>query len=419
MGTSAALIQKQDVTTNQLSSLYWLNVIMGLLLFIGIAFVSPLVSAFFESPELLILIPFSASILFLQSFGQQYSILFRKELQFKTLESISLAIKMIDLIVVATLAYLGYGVWALVFAQIVSAISSSILFFILGKKKHLPSFRLKIEDLKPFFSFGLYQMGGQLVNYLNSNLDKIILGKFFGMEVLGFYNLAWQLIQYPKTRITPIISKITFPLFSKLQKQTAQLENYYSFSIRSLSLFIIPIYLFLGVFASDIVTLLFGPNWELTAQLVQILAGLGMLKTIANPGGSILLAIGRADVEFWWNIFWIITSSSVLIIGLQINPHIFTIAYILLFLNCFGSLIWHYLIHFYAKIAYKTILFTFFKSLLVSSLIILAIDFFSKSINFTVKANLFIKGIIYLVTYSFIMINAESEIYKKVLSFRT
>lgn len=397
-GTSSALIHYQNVSQQQLSSLYWLNVFMGLMLSIVISGISPFIASFFEDHQLALLIPITSCALFIHAFGQQYSILFRKELQFNILESIAFAIKVIDFISVVLLAYFGFGIWALVIAHLIGAISSSLLYFFYGKQYHRPHFYFNLDDIRPFLSFGLYQMGSNLLNMLNVNLDKIIIGKYFGTDILGFYNLAWQLVLYPKNKINPIINKIAFPLFSKLQKKPQAFQNYYTFFLQTLSLFCIPLFFFLALFPEGIVSFLFGNQWSTSAQLLPFLAIIGLIKMLSNPGGSILLSKGKANIEFWWNLFWLLSLTIILTGGISYKEDIFFITNLLLTTYLFGFIIWNYLISHYGKIHYLSIMKSFLKASLTSSLCLSITFYTSRIVDITDSQLLIILQIISFIT---------------------
>lgn len=301
MGISNAIIHKQHITHEQLSTLYWVNVLAGFGLFIVISTLAPLVSMFYAEPELTALIIIVALTFLIQPFGQQFMVLWQKEMRFAEIARIDMVNKTVSLIVSVILAYMGYGVYALVYGTLAGVISQTIQFMSLGLKEHKPSFVFNIGEIKEFLGFGAYQMGEKTINYFNSQIDVLLIGKLLGTEVLGIYSVAKQLIMRPAQIVNPIITKVTFPMMAKIQDDTEKLKNVYLKTINYLSSINFPVYAAMIVFAPELVMLMFGDKWMAAIPIVQILSVYGAIRSTGNPVGSLLLAKGKANWGFWWN----------------------------------------------------------------------------------------------------------------------
>ena len=302
MGISNAIIHKQEITKDQLSTLYWVNVLAGFALFIVISAISPFVASFYHEPELTMLIILVGVTFLIQPFGQQFMVLWQKEMRFSEIAKIDIVSKFISLIVSVYFAYEGYGVYALVYGTLAGVVVQTILFLYKGLQEHKPSFVLKLSEIKEFLSFGAYQMGEKTINYFNYQIDTILIGKLLGMEALGIYTIAKQIIMRPAQIINPIITKVTFPTMAKIQDDTPRLKNIYLKTINYLSSVNFPIYAFIFIFAHDIVMVMFGEKYFEAIYIMQILAIWGALRSIGNPVGSLLLAKGKANWGFWWNL---------------------------------------------------------------------------------------------------------------------
>lgn len=302
MGISNAIIHKQVITKNQLSTLYWVNILTGFVLFVVIVSISPLVAGFYKEPELVKLILIVGLTFIIQPFGQQFMVLWQKEMRFGEIARIDIVNKSISLIVSVYLAYKGCGVYALVYGTLAGTISQTLQFMHKGLKEYRPSFVFKLSEIKEFLSFGAYQMGEKTINYFNSQADTILIGKLLGMEALGIYAIAKQIIMRPAQIINPIISKVTFPAMAKIQDDIPRLKNIYLKTINYLSSINFPIYAFVFIFAHDIVILLFGQKYIQSIYIMQILAVWGAIRSTGNPIGSLLLAKGKANWGFWWNL---------------------------------------------------------------------------------------------------------------------
>lgn len=302
MGISNAIIHNQSITHRQLSTLYWVNVIAGFSVFMVVSAVSPLISFFYNKPQLTQLIILTSLTFLIQSFGQQFMVLWQKEMRYKEIAMIDISSKFVSLIISIVFAYLGHGVYSLVYGIIISSIIQTILYLLLGLREHKPSFVFNLNEVKHFLSFGAYQMGERTVNYFNYQIDTLLIGKLIGMEALGIYDIAKQLVLKPSFVINPIVSKVTFPLMSKVQNETTLLKNIYLKTINYLASINFPIFIFLIIFSNEIVSIMFGEKWIGAVPVLRILSLWGAIRSTGNPVGSLMLAKGRAKLGFYWNL---------------------------------------------------------------------------------------------------------------------
>ena len=357
MGISNAIIQRQEISHTQLSSLYWLNIAAGAVLTLIVMAIAPLVAMFYEEPRITSLMILLSSTFILVAIGNQYRVLCQKNMNFRTMEIINVSTSIVSLVVAAVMAYKGYGVLTLVCAMITQAGLSSLLFLWIGLKHyHKPSLVYKHSELEGFYGFGMYQMGERSINYIGANADKIIIGKLVGVEAVGFYNLAWQLVIFPVSKINPIVNKIAFPLYSRIQSNPDALNRYYYIVVKALSLVTIPLLTFLIFFSDEIVEIVFGKGWSTTAEIIPILAVIGIFRAVGNPGGAVILAKGRANIGFWWNLFWSSVIVFGLLISLSISPSLDTAIYALLILYLTVGMLWHVVIKRYGEVSYRNII---------------------------------------------------------------
>lgn len=370
MGISNAIIQRQNITHNQLSSLYWLNIASGIVLALIVLAISPLVASFYDEPRITGLMAVLSSVFVLVALGNQYRVLCQKELNFRAMEGINVIASAAALATAIFFAVHDYGVLALVYAMLAQAGIASVLFLWVGLRHyHKPSFIYKHSELKGIYGFGLYQMGERSINYISANADKMLIGKLVGVNAVGFYNLAWQLVIFPLAKINPIVNKVAFPVYSKVQNDQSALDKYYSFNVKILALVTMPLLAFLMFFSHEIVYIVFGVGWEHTADLLPALGLIGILKALGNPGGAIILALGRADVGFWWNAVWAGAIVAALTIGLSLSPSTHTAVYILIGMSLTLGMVWHVLIAKIAKVSYLPLVKHFLKTFIVVMLI--------------------------------------------------
>lgn len=313
MGMSSAIIHRQDITRAQLSSLYWLNIIVGIVVFLMVFALAPVVAAIYAQPELVSVLRLVSFTFIIQPFGLQFYVLMQKELKFNVLSKIEIAVKLIGLGAVIGFALHGFDVYALVFATLLTSFLSACSFFYFSDYK--PQFYFNIKDVSSFLGFGMYTIGERCVNFFGSEMDTLLIGRLMGMEVLGIYSLAKQFIMRPAQVINPIINRVVLPIMSKVQDDTQKLRSIFLQTINHLSSVNFPIYMVLACFAHVIVPILFGAKWLLAIPIIQYLSIYAALRSIGNPVGSLLLAKGRYKLGFWWNIVLVIIIPPAILVG--------------------------------------------------------------------------------------------------------
>lgn len=301
MGIGSAIIHRKDITEREYSSLYWFNFAINTFLYFFIWGVSGLVAEFYHEPILCILIPIMGVNLFFTAFGRQFSVVAQKELQFRFISIVEIITNIVSLVPAVVFAYLGWGVYSLIYSTLLASLFSNLFFFVKMRKHHKIIFHFSLLEIKPFLKIGLFQTGGQILNYFNTQFDVIIIGRMLGTEVLGVYNLAKNLAMRPTQVINPIITKIAAPLLSKMQDDTSLLKKSYLFIIRLLSMTNFPIYFAMAILAQPILAIVYGVNDMEMAHILAILSLYYMLRSIGNPVGGLVIAKGRTDLEFYWN----------------------------------------------------------------------------------------------------------------------
>ncbi len=315
MGISNAIIYKQNISSIQLSSLYWLNLFSGILLTIGIFFISPLIAAFYNNDSLIPLLRILSLSFFFNAIGNQYKNLFRKNLKFKLLAKTEIISNLIGFVCTIVLAMRGFGAYSLIFGTLIMMIIVNLIFLFVGFKIHKPKLVFRYKHIKSFLNFGMYQMAQNSIVYFINQFDIILIGKLLGTEAVGMYSLIKQIVMRPSQIINPIITSVSFPIMSKLQNDLLKLKEIYLKIINFLSSVNSPIYLLMIVLANFILPLILGKTWDSSIELFQILSIYALLRSLASPAGILLLSRGRADIGFWWSVGELILLPTFIFIG--------------------------------------------------------------------------------------------------------
>ena len=315
LGVSAAIVQREENTKEQLSSLYWLNIFLGLTVFCVIWLCTPWIPLFFREPKVVPLLRVASVVFLIVPIGSQFEILLQKTLSFKVLAKWEMVASLCSTLVAVICAVSGFGVWALLWSFLTNVSVKTCLLVRVGFTRFRPSFHFRRSDLKGYVGFGLFQMGERSINYIAEKLDQMLIGPLLGAEALGLYNFALYLTSQPVARINPILTKVAFPLFSRIQHDTERLKRGYLQLVSLISTVNSPLLIGLATVAPWVVPAIFGTKWSASVALVQILSIVSLSRSINNPIGSLQLAKGRADLGFWWNVLLLVLSIPAIYVG--------------------------------------------------------------------------------------------------------
>jgi len=302
MGIGSAIIQRQDVNRRSLSALYWLNVLVGLLLFGLLVSFAPVVVVFYKEPRLRPLLMWASLLFLVAAFGQQFQVLMEKELEFGRLAKIEIAAAIFGVLIAVCLGWAGAGAFALVGGALANTGTKTLVLVFIGLRRWQPSLVFGWQDIRGYMTFGFNYAGQRSINYISANIDFLLIGRFLGAQPLGYYTLAYNLANLPSSKINAVISRVFFPVFSRLQDDIGKLKNGYLRMQEFTSMVNIPILFGMAVVAPIAIPLFFGHSWQQSVLLLQILAVVGLARSIAGTVGPLLLARGRTDLGLKWSV---------------------------------------------------------------------------------------------------------------------
>jgi lipopolysaccharide exporter len=303
LGVSNAIIQKKEINLEELSSLYYLNIIIGVFLFLIFMLTSGLISELFKVPKLASYLRWISLIYLIIPFGQQYRAIFQKRMAFGILVKVDIISTIVAVVLTVVLAYLGFSVYSIVWGQIVSALIRSGMLVCYGSREYKPIRYLNFKKVWPFLHFGLYQSGEGFINYFNTNIDGMSIGRLVGPAMLGFYQVAFNIIIIPSTRINPILTKVFFPAFSHIQDDNEKLKKNFYKLLNILNFINFPLFFGLFVVAEPFIVVVFGEKWLPSVPILKILCGVGLLRSLGNPVGSLMYAKGQTRRIFHFNLY--------------------------------------------------------------------------------------------------------------------
>lgn len=343
MGLTSAILHQKEISKEEYASLYWINLLISFLMYFVLWLITPFIAAFYNQPELNLLIPLLGINLIISGIGRQFKTIENKLLHFKLVSLIEITASILSLFLAVYLAMNHYGVFSLIYPALLQFLVSNVGFLILGLKKYGLLFHFKFENVKPFFKIGSYHVGSQVINYFNRDLDILLIGKFYSAEILGGYSLARELVRRPVALIRPLVSKVGAPTLAGFNNDKLKLKKYYLKLVNVVASVTIPLYICIAIFASLIVRVFYGEGFESVTILVQILSLNMIFRLIGGVVGNLVVATGRTDLDFKWNLMTFFVTPAFVIIGAQFSIELvaimITLNSILLFVPS-----WHFYI---------------------------------------------------------------------------
>lgn len=294
LGVGSALIYKHKHTEEAANIAFLISLATGILwLFLAIS-LAPVVAAFFHDPAVESLLPAMAWVFVITALGNTHDALLRTRLAFKRRFIPDVARALLKGFCSILLAWLGWGVWSLVWGQLIGAATATLALWIVMPWRP----RLQV-------SFGLagqmLRYGSQIVSVnalatIVHHVDFLIVGRLLGSAALGFYSLAYRIPEMCISLIIWAVGRVTFPAYSKLQEDHQTLRSAFLVTLRYLSLLTLPAGVGLAMSATMLVPVLYGDKWTPMVPAVQAMALTGSLRSLGSHAGDVYKAIGRPDI---------------------------------------------------------------------------------------------------------------------------
>jgi len=294
LGFSSAIIQKKEIKEEHLSSAFWFNFITSIFIAAFFYFTSTWIANLYNEPELVIVTKILSLTFIISGLKRvQYALLI-KRLKFKQLAVYGLISGTIAGGVGITMALLDFGVYSLLAYQLVLSFSQLIIFWSLASWK--PKLIFSLEKFKELWGFGLNVTSWRFFSNASRRGFDYLVGYFFGATGLGYFTIAFKLIDSLNTIFTKTIWKVLFPVFSTIQDDFKLLNKYYLRINSLIAGFIIPVYLWIGINAEFLVTSLFGEQWLQSSLLLSVIVFSGMAKAVAGVARQFLMSTGNVKV---------------------------------------------------------------------------------------------------------------------------
>ncbi|MBQ6683302.1 MAG: MOP flippase family protein, partial [Bacteroidales bacterium] len=235
MGLATGIIHKQDITRDQYSSVFWLNLMLSVALWLLLCAFTPLIASYYHHPALRQLIPLLSFTLVIVSFGKMFFTLKTIELDFKFISIVQIVGVTLGVVLTVVLALHGFGVFSLAWGALLQAFITQSVYAVSGLKAYRIRLHFRLSEIRELVSIGLYQLGMQVIDYAANKLDIFLIGRFFSAEVLGVYNLAKELLYKAVQLINPIVTNVAAPAFARFQDDMPKMRRSYAEVLHLLS----------------------------------------------------------------------------------------------------------------------------------------------------------------------------------------
>jgi O-antigen/teichoic acid export membrane protein len=290
-GLSSATVQRAEVTDEQVSTLFWINILVGAGLCFLLAGVSPLVAWFYHEPRLVwVTIVLSLAFLF-NAIGIQHSAMLQRQMKFTALSIIEVFSWVASVAVGISMAALGCGYWSLAVMAVVLPFVYSVGVWI--SMRWVPSLPHRNVGIRSMMRFGGTITLNSVIVYIAYNFEKVLLGRFWGAEATGLYGRAYQLINIPTDNLNTAVGEVAFSTLSRVQDDGQRVRSYFLKGYALVLALSVPATIAGAIFANDLIFVVLGPKWSDTAPIFRLLAPTILIFAMINPLAWLLFSTGR------------------------------------------------------------------------------------------------------------------------------
>ena len=299
-GFGSALIQKNQPTQEDYSTIFWWNLGMAAVMYVILFFSAPAIARFYNIPLLRDVLRVQGVILFIYAFNIVQRNQLRKSLNFKVLSIVTITTSIISLGVTIFMAYKGFGVWALVAQHILTSAIPALVFWFYIKWR--PIWTFSKQSFKELFSFGFYMFLTHIVNMFGQNIQSLLIGKLYSPSTMGYLSKAVSTEKLASQGISSVMTQVTYPLYVKVKDDKTAMTNMIRRLTMTISYVTFPLMMVLLLTAKPIFLLLYSDRWLPSVPYFQVMCIVGLSACLQSVNTQPIAAIGKSKMMFWWTL---------------------------------------------------------------------------------------------------------------------
>ncbi len=298
LGLSTATVQKEQINHDQVSVLFWINVVASAILMVLCLGISPLVGRFYHDVRTTWITMALAGTFVLSGLAAQHSALLRRQMRFGVIARIDVFTAVTSALTGILTAWLSWGYWSLVAMTIMSNLANCAAVWVTSPWR--PGRLRKGSGVREMIRFGGCLTISNICGFISNNIDKLIIGKVLGAAALGIYNRAFQLLLMPLDQMFSPVSSVLLTALSRAAGDSERYRKAMRIIGDLLLMLVTPLAAILLALAEETVSVFLGPTWMETVPIFRALAMVAAVLPMSYLGGIILQSSGRADVMMKW-----------------------------------------------------------------------------------------------------------------------
>ena len=290
LGLNQATVQRENISAQVVSNLFWISLGMSAVLAVLLALSAPLLASFYKSPQVETLTIAYAFTIIIWALQSQPAALLARRLAFKTLALIEVLSVFIGFVVAVVFAYFTRSYWALFYGTLATALSSTFIAWVTSRFK--PMKIRNAQSMREIVGFGTSIAGFDLLNFAARNADNILIARYHNAVELGLYDRAYKLLLFPLQKITYPLSRVMVPFLSRNINQPERYKRAYFTAVSLILLAAQPGILVGVIFADDVFRILLGVEWLAAAPIFMWLGIAGLVQVMTSTMGWLFVSQG-------------------------------------------------------------------------------------------------------------------------------
>ena len=293
LGLSTATIQRDEINHQQVSTLFWINLLVSGLISLIFAALAPAVAWFYNEPRLLQIVLVLSSIFVFGGLSVQHQALLKRQMRFASIAKIEIISVFGGILTAIVAADYGLGYWALVIMQLATAVINAVgTWLVCNWRPGLPSRNSQVGSM---LAFGGNLTGFNCINYFSRNLDNILIGQYWGGGQLGLYSKAYQLVLLPIQQINAPINSVALPLLSRVQADSQKYAHYYYKFVLGIVFLGMPMVAFSFAVTDKLILFVLGEQWLEAVPIFRFLVPAAFMGTFNLASAWVYQSLGRTD----------------------------------------------------------------------------------------------------------------------------